>query len=187
MYLTVKDEGGGSYLTVAKRLGKSGQLMQRWSARHNWVERHRAYENHKILLMEREKSIAIKKEAEKWAKRRVDIREVGYEIGQLMIERARNLMKLPVFETVQEGFVTDSEGKRVATKTVFNFQQHPRDARLIAQTALQLMRLSADMSTENVNLLPVDMNFEGKSDEELEMIAEQLLEMRKKDLESGNV
>lgn len=178
VYIAVKSGNSGGIREVARRLGKSGTLISKWSVRWNWLERYRAYENNELLTLEAEKQRALRKETEKWAERRVGIRERGFELGEALIVRAKNLLALPVFETKVEKTVTAESGEVIDTVTVLNFQQHPRDARLMAETGVKLLRLSADMSTENLGV-PVDVDLESMSDEDLEAYIDKMQEMRK--------
>ncbi len=180
-YIQVKDEGTGGIREVARRLGKSATIIGRWSDRNRWQERYRAYQNHQLILQEREQQTAIREQARAWAGRRIDIREQGFTTGQALLERAMNLLRLPVFDKVVEKKVTTASGEEVDTVTVLNFQQSPRDARLMAETGLKLMRLSADMSTENFGL-PSDVNLDDMSDEEVDAYIAQLSELRKQAL-----
>lgn len=183
LYLKLKDEKAGGIVEVARRLKKSVALIGRWSQRWRWVERFRAYENHQVLLIEKEQQKAAREAAKVWAKRKIEIREVGFEIGLLMISRCKQLLALPLAEKEVKGKVIDQHGKEVETVTVLNFQSHPRDARLFAQTGLQMMRLSAEMSTENLALIAPDVDLDAMDDEQLEAYAHKLAEMRKAILE----
>lgn len=181
VYLKVKEENAGGLREVARRLGKSAALMDRWSKRDGWVERHRAWENHQLMLLEREKAGAARERAKEWAKRRIDIREKGFEAGQALFLRAQNLLKLPVFDKRVEKTVTAQSGEEIETVTILEFQQSPRDARLMLETALKLMRLSADMSTENIDI-PIDKNLDDLSDEEIDAYIAEIGNLRKQAL-----
>jgi hypothetical protein len=179
MYLLVKEQRKGGQVEVARRLGKHPQLMCKWSKRWQWIARYRAYQNYQLLLKEREQASAMREAARAWAGRRIEIREEGFEIGQALLDRARNLLRLPYVDKTIKETVTIG-GKKIATVTELVFQQHPRDARLLAETGLKLMRLSADMSTENISLPEVDLD--ALSDAELDSYVERLLELRQNNL-----
>lgn len=186
LYMTVKEERLGGTQEVANRSRKSRALIHRWSSRWKWVERYRAYENNQLLLTERAQQTALREGARLWASRRIDTREKGFELGMKLLERARLLLDLPVYEReVRETKLINDQ--IVETLTVLNFQQHPRDARMLAETGLKLMRLSADMSTENLGVLNADVDLDSMTDEELDSYADKLLEIKQKTLSNGEV
>ncbi len=179
VYLNVQDEKAGGIRETARRLGKSPTMVTRWSSRNDWVNRARAWTNHQVILEENEMRKAMREESKTFAKRRVEAREIGFELGKMCIERAKNLLRLPVFDKVVKE-TKEIHGELVETVTILNFEQHPRDARLLVETGLKVMRLSLDMSTENVDLgLPDDVNLEELPDEELEAYIEKLTQMKK--------
>lgn len=190
IYQTVREENLGGLKVVADQLQTSYQNVYKWAAKWDWVERYRAYENHMLLIKEREQQTALRSNAREWAKRRIDVRESGFKVGHRMIARAQELLDLPVHdrEIKETVLVTqDMVGEEIETSVVLNFQQHPRDARMFADTGLKLMRLSADMSTENIGMLSKDVNLDAMTDEELDDYANKLLEIRTATLSAGNV
>lgn len=176
-YLRVKEEKAGGQREVARRLGKSNALMDKWSKRNRWVDRHRAYENYQLMLQEREQTIALREQARQWAARRVDIREHGFGVGEALLKRANALLSLPMWDKIVRDKIVLEDGREIETRTELVFHQHPRDARLLAETGLKLMRLSADMSTENFGL-PEAVDWETLPDEEVDAYITRLLELR---------
>lgn len=186
IYQACREELSEGIAEVARRLHISAGAVYKWARKYDWVERYRAYENHMLLIREREQQTALRANAREWAKRRIDVRETGFSVGEKMIGRAKELLDLPVHEREVKEYVTAEYVGQVIEKTVIlNFQQHPRDARLFADTGLKLMRLSADMSTENIGMLSKDVNLDQMTDEELDQYADKLLEIRQKTLEAG--
>lgn len=185
-YLAVKEEGtqGASGIReVARRVSKSVTTIRKFSVRWKWVERQRAWENNTLLLQEREMQAAMRQHSKVWAERRIAIREAGFELGLAMLDRAKQVLALPVAdrevkETVKVGRTT------VDTVVHMIFKENPKDARLLADTGLKLARLSADMSTENLGI-PSDVDFDNMTDEEVDAYIERLTELRQQQIGGG--
>lgn len=178
-YLAVKEENAGGLREVARRCGKSLSQMQKWSVRWSWVAGHADYENYMLLVAEGEKRKALRREAEKWAQRRSEIRDLGYELGLMLAERAKRLLALPLAKQTITRTTTASNGETIPTEITLEFQSHPRDARLFVETGLKTMRLAADLTTENFGHVPDDVDFESMEPDELDEYANKLIEMRK--------
>ncbi len=190
IYCAVKDESLGGTMEVARRLGKSKTIITRWSSKYHWVERYRQHQNETQLTIQREQQRAIRKRAEDWSERRINVRDTGFKAGEQLVNVAQELLSLPIKERkVKEVlFITpDMVGKTIEIVTEYNYQLHPRDARLFAESGVKLMRLSTDMSTENIAALPSDIDFDNMTDEQLDKYATDMMEMRQKTIEAGNV
>lgn len=186
-YLKHKSAGTGGITVVAKELKKSTALIGRWSSRHQWKERYRLYQNQQQLLQEREQRKAMADRARDWAKKRISLREEGFIVGEAMVKRGQALLNLPIYDREIKGEV-DVNGKLIPTLTILNFNQHPKDAVAFIKEGIKLMRLSADMTTENIGTpLDEDIDLESLEEEELLALAEQLKEVRAEQLKSGIV
>ena len=73
---------------VAKKLGKSAQLMSRWSSANNWVERVAEWDNEQDRILRAEQL----KEIKKMRKRHADIAYAG------LIKAAQALKEIPLEE-----------------------------------------------------------------------------------------
>lgn len=182
LYIDFKDKQKGGINEVAKHLHKSPALINRWSQRHGWIKRYKLYQNQVLMMQEREQRRALRIRATEWANRRINIREEGFEVGRMLVERGRLLLALPVTEKEVRGVVTTASGEVIETLTILNFQQHPRDAKPFIEAGIKLMRMSADMSTENIAVLDADVDLDNMSDEELESYATRLTEIRQLEL-----
>jgi hypothetical protein len=186
MYMTCRQEQLGGCSETARRLGKHVSGVNRWCSMHSWIERYRLYENHQLAQKEAEQQRALRQTAELWAARRIDVRETGFDLGQKMMDRARHLLNLPVYEKeVKKTVIAEHAGQVIETLTILNFNQHPRDARMFAESASRLMRLAADMATDNINVIASDIDLEAMTDEELDAYADKLLAVKR--LPSGDV
>jgi hypothetical protein len=74
-----------SMAKVAEQLGKSNQLMSRWSRLHGWVRRAEAWDNEQDRLARQEQAIAIKK----MRKRHANLAEA------MLIKAAKALQRIP--------------------------------------------------------------------------------------------
>jgi hypothetical protein len=192
LYKDFKYQGTGGQREVCIALGKSRALIERWSMRWKWKERYRLYQNAKHLEEEALRRREAEARARKWASRRIDTREAGFDVGKLLIERGRSLLSLPTFnKTVPKKIEVTSEmvGQTIDTLTVLEFREHPRDGRMYVEAGIKLQRLSADMSTENLNINPEDIerDLDSMSEEELLEYAAKLDEIRQQELAAGNV
>lgn len=98
-----RDMGQGRNLReVARTLGKSPSLIYRWSTKHDWVERVRAYDN--WLEMERRAAIekAEAEQVKKEFKRRSGIRKLNLENEEKAALQLRRILdqleKMPLVE-----------------------------------------------------------------------------------------
>ena len=86
IYLNMGEER--STLAVARRLSRSHQLMRRWSARWDWMERVRAYAAH-LARVEREATEAlVRGRAAQWLERQEELREAEWQTRRRSVEEA---------------------------------------------------------------------------------------------------
>lgn len=85
-----------SQTAVAKRLGKSGKLMHRWSKRHAWGLRVRAYEVHLETFQQAEVERRMKRSVVDWAARAEEIRHREFDMAEALLSKAAEMIqKLP--------------------------------------------------------------------------------------------
>jgi len=186
MWLKMKlEDTKYSVADVAQVLMKSRAIIWKWHKRHEWESRLIAYQNNEALMLEAEQRKLARADASVWYERKKKIRDRGFQLGEKLLDRAESLLMLPVHDTVIEESIT-VDGKEYPTKTVLNFQQHPRDARLFLETGIKLMRMSAEMPTDYVNLIPADVDLDNMQLEDLLALANKLEEGRKAMIESEN-
>ncbi len=114
-----------SLRVVAQRCGHKAATVARWSARHNWVARARAYDEHHLTMQDRERrellEQAAKTEAQKWLARLQEEREEEWETARALIARAREMLASPLEDT----------------------KWNWRDAGVLIEQAAKLVRLAA--------------------------------------------
>lgn len=135
---------------VGRKLEKSWRFLGRWSSRFNWVSRAADYDTHESV----NRQIAIDKatadEATKWAKRQAQIREDGFSTYLALKAKADLMLQFPL---KTEKLSTD--GKTVIIEPAeWSFNTAVR----MQETALKLGRLSAELSTENVDVRQIPWN-----------------------------
>jgi hypothetical protein len=87
MYLSMGPER--STAAVAKQLAKSEQLVRRWSARWQWVERVQAHAQH-LAMIEREATEALARgKSAEWLTRQQALRETEWEMHEKCIAAAK--------------------------------------------------------------------------------------------------
>ncbi len=67
--------------------------LKRWSAKWNWVERARAYDQHCFDEREREMQKARAEQAQRWIERDEDLREEFYQAGKEIVTKARRMIQ----------------------------------------------------------------------------------------------
>jgi hypothetical protein len=174
---------GRSQEAVGRKLAKSRTLISRWAARYNWVERAGLYDEHLFRLRRRTREKAEAAEAQKWARRRAEQREVGYEISRSLIDKARRMLRLPLVEVkrqeVKEGY-EDGREKTVQINIFKPVRFSAADAARMLVTADRLTRLALSMPLSHTGMTEAEERIESETpschpealtDEELERIA----------------
>lgn len=87
-----------SLAAVGRKLGKSGTLMERWSAKFGWVGRAATYDSNTTDTRARAREAAEAAEARRWARRRSEQSEEEFQLGQRLIEKAKQMLELPLVE-----------------------------------------------------------------------------------------
>lgn len=134
---------------VAAKLGKSRQLIARWSAHHEWMLRTEAYDANQLSKREGQQDAALTADVDVWAGRQNDIREDAWEQRKQLIEKADQMLKWP---HVQQKSVTGT--CTCGKPNVVNYFNPAKwtfaDIARIYQLADQLGRLAAELPTEYV-------------------------------------
>jgi HSP90 family molecular chaperone len=110
---------------VSQKLSKSIPTLKDWSRKYDWVERAKAYDAYQLELQEKAREKAAQVEAEKWEKRRAEQREVEWNISRGLLHRASQILSQPL-NTARYSHA---------------------DAARIADVAVKLARLAAEMAT----------------------------------------
>lgn len=129
---------------VARALGKSATLMERWSATYNWKARAMAFDNYLMNLHLGAETQAIGKKADQWAKRQMEHREEMWALRQQLVDKAKAMLAWPLYET------QTTDGKTIVKPTRWGLA----DAARIVDTADKVGRLASELPTEIANLTP---------------------------------
>lgn len=81
-------------------------------------------------------------ERQKWAERRLQLKEKEWELGQKLLDKAQQMLMFPV--VAQES----ADGKSIILPAGWKF----RDIPAVLAQASKLARLAAEMSTENISI-----------------------------------
>jgi hypothetical protein len=88
---------------VAEQCTRSRSTIQRWSSRHQWVARARAYDEYRLAQEDaarrRVLAQATQTEARKWAERLAQEREDEWESSRALLEKAREMLASPLEDT----------------------------------------------------------------------------------------
>jgi DNA anti-recombination protein RmuC len=161
-FRTYLDQGSGrSHAEVVRRLGKSTALIERWSSRHDWVDRVAAYEAHEVRLKDEAAFSVItqRERARKMAEQAQLSQEALTQIDVAFLQRINEMRRRN--EDPFKDISTDALARLVALA-----------ARARRGPAI-IERLSRNMSTENLagadgQQLPGVDWVAGKSEAELE-------------------
>jgi hypothetical protein len=138
-----------------------------WSSDHDWQARVAAYDDSLAAAV-------VAEAAADWQQRQAQIRALGWEIGQAMIERAREMLAAPLWETEQRTVAED--GRTIQITIVKPARWALRDVVTVASAAIKLGRLAAGLDTERVRVV-TDLNpsdLANLSDSELAALAQKL-------------
>jgi hypothetical protein len=131
---------------VSQKLGKSKTICDRWSRTHQWVKRALAYDQHIAAIQEKAIEKEAVREAIDWHRERARIRSEALENGKLLIDKARQMLKFPIAQTVIE------DGRTIIKPARWTMA----DAAKFVETADKLQRLAAEMETSNSKVVIED-------------------------------
>lgn len=141
-----------------------------------WLKRATAYDNYMLDLEQVKREQELEKEAEKWAKRRNQQREMEWSTAQNLISKAQRMVEWPLFEEVIVSQTEEVTENGLTIKTVI--VQEPtkwdiKDAAQIFAVASKLGRLASGMDTERKRF---KIDFSLLSNEELEELEQMEIE-----------
>lgn len=141
-----------SLLEVSRRFYKrpdskrpAGRITK-WSADYKWPERATMRDAWREDLRREAEAKAEQEQAEIWARRRIEAREEGYTLGLELIERAREILGMPVSKKTDQTVEISEDGETIVKNiTIEPVGVRARDAALIGRVALELMRVSSGL------------------------------------------
>lgn len=142
---------------IATALDREPKVIYRVAADFNWIKRARAYDRWLIQTEETAIRKSTEKSAVTWAQRRSNYRELEWTLAGELIQKAKEILALPVTEQKIERDTLSEDGTQRHTVIIIKpVKVNPRDAAVILKTASELARLSAGMETEK-KLLSIDV------------------------------
>lgn len=126
---------------VSQKLGKSKTICDRWSRTFDWVNRAQAYDDHQNELQEKAREKAAQVEAEKWAKRREELRNEEWKLAERIHSKLAQMLEFPVYQVEH----TNEHGQQMTIKPL---NWSVRDVTRMAETVAKLYRTSAGMPVE---------------------------------------
>jgi hypothetical protein len=82
-----------SLAAAAKVVGKTKWLLERWSARHQWVDRVRAHDEHMVQQERKVTEALTQAKAVDWLKRQTALREAEWRIHEELLAAGREALK----------------------------------------------------------------------------------------------
>lgn len=120
-----------SLAELARRVGKSHDLMKRWSAKFHWQERATARDQWLAHIDEEAQEKQRRTKAALWAARADQSREDDYVLAQKIRQKTTRMLDFPL----TEASTTDAQGKTVIVKPArWNMGMVPR----LAESASKL-------------------------------------------------
>jgi len=140
---------------VAAQVGVKESTVRQWSAKFDWVERSKDWDGFLAEIQQKKAQKILEEDAVKWARRRVDLREQEFTLAEKLMERANDILKMPLTQEIIKGtkkvmVEVDGEEHEVEVDTVTIIQPVKvtfRDAATMAEIASKMLRLSAEMET----------------------------------------
>lgn len=134
---------------TAAESGVPEQKVRSLSAQWNWRERALAWEDYLAEQTRKATLKILEKDSEKWARRRVKLREDEFTTAERLLERANKILDLPLLETstTTETRIVKGEAVPVAITIIKPIRTSQRDAGSLARDASHLLRMSAEMET----------------------------------------
>jgi hypothetical protein len=137
-FCTYRDLGPGrTLLKVRKQFGNSTlhperslRLLQRWSAKFDWVSRCRAFDSHMMAIEDRVREKAAARHARLWAERQNAFMENAFLAADRLREVAKEILDLPVTRTI-----SGEDGRPVV---VANGKLSLKDAALYLKTSAEV-------------------------------------------------
>lgn len=169
-FLRFRDLGPGrsvlaAYNQNSHRARRAPGQWNKWASQHRWKQRAAAWDNHLAIVEQKAREKALSEYESQWARRREAAREKGWTVGEALLAKAEQMLSLPIFTKTVEDIIEERElpdGKKyvVAIKrtTINPTRWTFADAARMCDTALNLMRLSAGLSTDHfsADVLSVD-------------------------------
>lgn len=154
-----------AYNQEGRRAKRAPGQWNKWASLHRWKQRAASYDDHLAFAQETAREKAMSKREKEWVLRREDAREKGWQIGEALLAKAEQMLSLPIFTKTVEKIIEEREmpggKKQIVTikRTIINPTRWTfADAARMCDTALNLMRLSAGLSTDHISsdVLTVD-------------------------------
>ena len=113
-YCEYRDMGAErSLANVGQKIGKKKANLERWSSRWDWVARSAAYDADLAAKEKAAKDFALKAEAEKWAKRKLELLEQDWQEAEALGKRLDQMMTFPLQTVERKQTRTSEDGKTI--------------------------------------------------------------------------
>jgi hypothetical protein len=134
-----------------KQATKAASHFFDWKQKFDWESRAIAYDRHLETIKMQADEKALSDERRKWQKRKLQTREESWNLAEDLQKKAKEILALPLYETIKEETETSSDGKTVLKTFIM---KPVRGSLANAMNALvnadKLRRLACDMATERI-------------------------------------
>lgn len=142
--------GARSLDAVSQELGKSTDLMARWSGRWGWVASAAAYDAHMAAIAQAAREAQAAADAAEWERRRGELRHQEWQASQKLMGRANEMLAWPTERVTKvEKEVKRPDGKLIQEITITEpVGWRAGDIPEYVETASKIARLAAEMETK---------------------------------------
>lgn len=171
--------GSRSYLEAYRQAkgkptaSQTSGVWNGWISKYAWAERARAYDND---LYAREREAEIKAQAAeraKWARRRAQVADDGWELAEALKKKIRDMLSFPLFEQQTTREQQTADGRTIIQEvTIKPAGWRMRDAAFMLNIADRLQRLAAEMATDRIETVDPLAQAEQRLDEARRVLAE---------------
>jgi hypothetical protein len=137
-----------SVRAVGRVLDKSRQTVGRWSSEHHWPARIRSIAANISKTTEASETKLLTSKAGVWAERALEMREAQWAVSNLLMEKARAMLKWPLARTTTE------DGKTIVHPSKWALG----DAARMVDVACKLQCLATGQPTGDGNTTNVTVN-----------------------------
>ena len=127
-----------SMRVLGRNLNKSVTLLSGWAKKFKWQKRVAQFDDEQAELKAKAEREAMEKEAAKWAKRQMALRDERYAAAEELEAKVREMARLPLVRT------RSKDGKTIIEPARWTVDSMAK----LAETALKLKALACGVSTD---------------------------------------
>jgi hypothetical protein len=142
---------------VAEKCGYNVGTCRIWQMNNTWLDRASAVDAQRWLHEYKEREKLLKKDNAEFVAENRKVKQQSQKIAQKMLNVAGNLLENAELagKVLETGHVTTKDGRKVPTHTTIEMKAKISDIPRLAEAAVKISRLAADLPTEIIESLPI--------------------------------